>query len=823
MAQKFTQNTAQSGGMEKDVDSRLLTANQYRDLLNGNVGRSEGANVGVIENSRGNELLASVTQQGITGTTIGTVVVESDRKLYWAVTSATVDAWYEYDAATDEISTVIIDSRTTGSVLNFSTDNLITGINVIDGLLYWTDDSTEPKKVNIEKFKAATHTSGTTSIFGRSFLLRDITVIRPHPTVAPSLLLTTDGSIPVVGGNVVVGTTPFLFSNARVTCTVDAGGAVTVSSTAGTAVLAPGQVNDYGPVAVATPRNVSVTVTGTVPSGFVGAGGNFSLLGTCPTTQPAGGTVTFGQTQADDDVTCSVDSSGNVTESSATGFSVSLSPGQARILPPVTTNTPVIVRVRLSGVVPAGFINAGDTFQFDVNCSTTQPAAPVVLPTFVFSSARVTCSVNSQTGAVTVRSGVSGISVALAAGQTSPFGLVSTPTPRSINVSVTGTIPAGFASAGDPISPAIQGVCNTTQPAQVLGNFAEADWTGGVTVSALGQVIVNQGNSPLVLHDPTSFDPNTESQDIMVTVTLTVRVPSGFDNSGQNITVIRTVPQDSSLPEFTADDWTGVVSVSQGGSVTSTQGNGSPVTILTTSVPANTAADQIPVTVRVRVTIPAGFRNFRQTIDIQQVTQQPGTSSLMFTNTVTIVDNVTGATVNTATVMLTATATQQATTTISVTPNTDFQFDNVRDLSVRTSNATLASARVIGFDEFGFGQLIIQISGTIGSSNQSATVTVTGAARDVSRGLSVTIEPSRFFGFDTQEFRAEVSADSGIIIPPASDQTFVWSYDGTDGNLDRSSTNRTRLTLDAIGQPQGTLRVTLSAPGFSDTSDFIDF
>ena len=69
------------------------------------------------------------------------------------------------------------------TVLNFSRDNLITGINVVGGMLYWTDDRNEPRAIDIETFKAAQHSDGTTEVYGRDFLSRDITVIRPHPQI----------------------------------------------------------------------------------------------------------------------------------------------------------------------------------------------------------------------------------------------------------------------------------------------------------------------------------------------------------------------------------------------------------------------------------------------------------------------------------------------------------------------------------------------------------------------------------------------------------------------------------------------------------------
>ncbi len=69
------------------------------------------------------------------------------------------------------------------NVLDFQTDKLITGVNVIEGNLYWTDDNSEPKKLEIERFKEDDIglNSGATTIDGRLFDHTDITVIRPHP------------------------------------------------------------------------------------------------------------------------------------------------------------------------------------------------------------------------------------------------------------------------------------------------------------------------------------------------------------------------------------------------------------------------------------------------------------------------------------------------------------------------------------------------------------------------------------------------------------------------------------------------------------------
>jgi hypothetical protein len=73
------------------------------------------------------------------------------------------------------------------NILNFSSNRLITGINVIDGMLFFTDNENEPKKINIEKFKGnfegveVDHSSGTTHIYGRQIREGDITVVKDHP------------------------------------------------------------------------------------------------------------------------------------------------------------------------------------------------------------------------------------------------------------------------------------------------------------------------------------------------------------------------------------------------------------------------------------------------------------------------------------------------------------------------------------------------------------------------------------------------------------------------------------------------------------------
>ena len=75
-----------------------------------------------------------------------------------------------------------------GRVLNFDRNNRITGINIIDDLLFWTDNVSEPKKINIKRSIAGTG------------------VPQPNPNVVPALVYNTDNFLPGTGATTVITT-----------------------------------------------------------------------------------------------------------------------------------------------------------------------------------------------------------------------------------------------------------------------------------------------------------------------------------------------------------------------------------------------------------------------------------------------------------------------------------------------------------------------------------------------------------------------------------------------------------------------------------------
>ena len=186
-------NTLLKGRMNKDLDERLVPNGEYRDALNINVSTSEESDVGAAQTILGNTRIEDVIDSE-DYICVGSIANEKTNKLYWFVKNdvSGIDAILEYDSKLDEVFYIFTDikSNTDDAVLKFPT-RTITGINIIDDLLFWTDGVGEPKKININHCKdgtidLATHTQLV--VLGDELgdiEEEDITVIKKKPTNAP--------------------------------------------------------------------------------------------------------------------------------------------------------------------------------------------------------------------------------------------------------------------------------------------------------------------------------------------------------------------------------------------------------------------------------------------------------------------------------------------------------------------------------------------------------------------------------------------------------------------------------------------------------------
>ena len=172
------------GKMNKDLDERLVPQGEYRDAQNIDVAFSEGSNVGAVEPIMGHTTQGGTFYNLTDAHCVGSVTDTETGKAYALVYSPSINIIVEYDIIANTKEIVLKDI---GSILNFSPDRLITGIAVLDGILYYTDNHTEPKQIDIEYWKTQTDTNLSTS---STALSEDrITLIRKSPLNAPNLAL----------------------------------------------------------------------------------------------------------------------------------------------------------------------------------------------------------------------------------------------------------------------------------------------------------------------------------------------------------------------------------------------------------------------------------------------------------------------------------------------------------------------------------------------------------------------------------------------------------------------------------------------------------
>jgi hypothetical protein len=164
--------------MNKDLDARILPSGEYRDAQNVNVSKSEGEDVGSLENVLGN---IEVTDFGLSNDcnleVIGKIADVDNNRIFAMITNYTDTsadqlsrsaARYEFDNPAGggfgytsvlvplKCCICVYDFNTnTGSVivegafLNFSKTHQIHGIDLIEDQLFWTDNRNQPRKINV--------------------------------------------------------------------------------------------------------------------------------------------------------------------------------------------------------------------------------------------------------------------------------------------------------------------------------------------------------------------------------------------------------------------------------------------------------------------------------------------------------------------------------------------------------------------------------------------------------------------------------------------------------------------------------------------------
>ena len=142
------------GRMNIDLDDRLLPSGEYRNAVNAQIRRSEGPNSGALENVLGNIRVSDL--RTLTGANdifaMGYCTDEINNRVFIFLTNNTGSTYstsgkcfiVEYNA-TSQASTILVK----GKFLNFSTQFPITGVNILEDLLFWTDNRNQPRVINV--------------------------------------------------------------------------------------------------------------------------------------------------------------------------------------------------------------------------------------------------------------------------------------------------------------------------------------------------------------------------------------------------------------------------------------------------------------------------------------------------------------------------------------------------------------------------------------------------------------------------------------------------------------------------------------------------
>ena len=131
--------------MNKDLDDRLVPNGEYRDAQNISVGKSEADDIGALENVLGNTLVPG-TNLGINNLEIiGHYEDDNSNTIYLFLTDNSANHFiYKYNNGN---YTKLVE----GTFLNFNTSNPISGVNLVENLLFFTDNRNQPRKINVSK------------------------------------------------------------------------------------------------------------------------------------------------------------------------------------------------------------------------------------------------------------------------------------------------------------------------------------------------------------------------------------------------------------------------------------------------------------------------------------------------------------------------------------------------------------------------------------------------------------------------------------------------------------------------------------------------
>ena len=198
---KTTRNFTK-GRMNKSVDERLIQDGEYIDAMNIRVGSTELSEMGVVENSKGNLPLTTISYEGTElssdATCLGAYEDGANETIYWLVhdpnfvpsNTGKLDLILSFNTNTEVLTYHVIsvdDGGGENTTLNFHPEHLFTAIDLLENIFIINDDYNPPRRILTDK----NYENPSGGVDGFSY--NDILVIKKPPHFAPKVELVSTG------------------------------------------------------------------------------------------------------------------------------------------------------------------------------------------------------------------------------------------------------------------------------------------------------------------------------------------------------------------------------------------------------------------------------------------------------------------------------------------------------------------------------------------------------------------------------------------------------------------------------------------------------
>ncbi len=189
------------GRMNKSVDERLVPNGEYIDGQNIRMGSTEDSEIGAVENTKGNTQLTTLVYPpsgaplSAGATCIGSYADGSNETVYWFVhdpsftaagNTGKLDLIVSFNIISEILTYHVVsidDGLGFNTTLNFDINHLITGVDLVEDLLFFTDDKNPPRRINVTN-----NYPNPTGSVDWYLLAEDLMVLKAPPNNSPAIV-----------------------------------------------------------------------------------------------------------------------------------------------------------------------------------------------------------------------------------------------------------------------------------------------------------------------------------------------------------------------------------------------------------------------------------------------------------------------------------------------------------------------------------------------------------------------------------------------------------------------------------------------------------